>query len=377
MSILNTIKKPYKIFADVNEIEYGALEQFASAMVQDFVVRGALMPDVHQGYSLPIGAVVETENFVVPSWVGYDIGCGMCAISTDFSKKDIWNKGVKIRKQILRNVPVGFNKHNRAVVEVKRMDMNNSNVCFNIWNEKRGDLQLGTLGGGNHFIEIGSDEDDVIWIIIHSGSRGIGHAVAQNYMRLASPTGKASEGHFGFEATSSEGVAYLKDMNWCLRFALLNRKIMIRLVIDSIRQCGIEGAGTMDYMINRNHNHVESRDGTLWIHRKGATHAEGGMLGVVPGNSADGCFIVRGKGNKDSLNSSSHGAGRILSRRKAKETLDLGEFESRMRNVIGDVSRGNLDESPSAYKDIFKVMKQQEDLVHIEGYVKPIISVKG
>lgn len=370
---LNKIDKPTAIFLDV--VEDGAMTQFIDVMNHPAVTRGAMMPDAHQGYTLPIGGVVETDSMVFPSFVGYDIGCGMCAIMTDFRASDIRFKAQRIFSQIKRNIPVGFNKHSVAVPEVDMLD-SLSDTMFDIYNKKSGHLQLGTLGGGNHFIEIGEDERGSVWIVIHSGSRGVGHGCATHYMKMASPNGKASEGNYGFNVNTPEGKGYIEDMNWCLHFALLNRQVMIRLVLDSIRQCGIEG-GQFGDMINRNHNHAESKDGRYWIHRKGATHAEEGMFGIIPGNMKDGSFIVIGKGNEDSLCSSSHGAGRVLGRRKAKETLDLDEFKLTMDGIIATVDTSTLDESPFAYKDIFEVMALQDDLVEIKTHIKPILNVKG
>lgn len=373
MIVLNKINKPTAVFLDV--VEDGAMTQFIDTMNQPFITRGAMMPDAHQGYTLPIGGVVEADGMVMPSYVGYDIGCGMCAIRTDFPASDIRFKAQKIFNQINRNVPLGFNKHFKAVPEIDQLPAASSNMA-RIYAEKSGHLQLGTLGGGNHFIEIGYDEYDDVWIIVHSGSRGVGHGCATHYLKAASPTGKASEGHYGFSVNSPEGKGYIEDMNWCLDFALLNREVMIRLILESIRQCGIEG-GWVGEMINRNHNHAESKDGRFWIHRKGATHAEEGMMGVIPGNMRDGSFIVRGKGNEDALCSSSHGAGRVLGRRKAKETLDIDEFTLTMDGIVGNITESTLDESPFAYKDIFEVMRLQEDLVEVVEHIKPIINVKG
>jgi len=375
---LNKIKKPNKIFAEV--IEDGAITQFVDAMEQDFVIRGALMPDCHQGYTLPIGAVVETDGIVIPSYVGYDIGCGMCAIRLDGADVNlVRQKSHRIYELINRNVPVGFNKHKDAVPESD--DILNlgyiSPEMYDIYNQKNGNHQLGTLGGGNHFIEIGADKDDMVWVIVHSGSRGVGHGCATHYMKEASPTGKASEGHFGFDVSSKEGKNYIKDMNFCLEYALLNRKVMIRLIIESVIQAGVDCIGLWDTMINRNHNHAESKDDIKWIHRKGATHAERGMMGVIPGNMRDGSFIVMGKGNEDALCSSSHGAGRVLSRRKAKENLDLDDFKDTMEGIVANVKNNTLDESPMAYKDIYDVMRLQSDLVDVITHVKPILNVKG
>ena len=371
---LNKIDKPNKIYAEV--IEDGALTQFVDTMQQPFITRGALMPDAHQGYTLPIGAVVETDSMVFPSYVGFDIGCGMSAIPTNFSKKDIEFKAQKIFNQIRRDIPLGFNHHKLAVPEVDKL-RSMSPTVNKIFSEKKGWCQLGTLGGGNHFIEVGYDEYDAIWIIIHSGSRGVGHGVASHYMKMASPTGKASEGHHGFTIHSDEGRAYIEDLNWCLDFALLNREVMLDNVISAIQHCRIEGGGHHNSMINRNHNHAETKDGRFWIHRKGATHAEKDMMGVIPGNMRDGSFIVKGKGNEDSLWSSSHGAGRVLGRKKAKQTLNVEDFSLTMEGIVASVSKNTLDESPFAYKDIYEVMRLQEDLVEVITHVKPIINVKG
>lgn len=373
---LNKCQKPNNIFLDV--VKDGALEQFIDAMNNEYTVRGALMPDAHQGYTLPIGAVVETKGWISPAYCGYDIGCGVCALPLSISSNDVRCNAEKIQKQILRDIPVGFNNHSDAVKESDTISFDDCTIqMMSIYLKKSGHLQIGTLGGGNHFIEVGCDDNEQVWVIIHSGSRGVGHGCATHYMKLASPTGKASEGCYGFDVNSQIGKDYIRDMNWCLNFALLNRKVMLRLVIDSICQLGFECQGDYNNMINRNHNHITSNDGVHWIHRKGATHAEYGMMGVIPGNMRDGSFIVRGLGNVDSLCSSSHGAGRVLSRRKAKDTLDLDVFKDTMEGVVANVSSGTLDESPMAYKDIFEVMRLQKGLVDIIAHVTPILNVKG
>lgn len=362
---------PYKIFADV--LEDGALQQFTEAMAQPFVIRGSLMPDAHQGYSLPIGAVVATDNFVVPAWVGYDIGCGMCAVPTSFTRKNVELHGQDIYQGILRSIPVGFS-HNQKDTAWDHAGLPRTAEMAEIFN-KNGLRQLGSLGGGNHFIEIGHDESDRIWVIIHSGSRGIGHAAARHYMKLASGTSKAKEGHFGFATDSAEGRDYITDLNFCLAFALENRREIIRRVVREMQHfC----AGDADWskLINRNHNHAEEKDG-MWIHRKGATHAEEGMMGVIPGNMRDGSFIVEGKGNPEALWSSSHGAGRVLGRKKAKQTLDADVFVTQMQGIVSGAGEDTLDEAPEAYKNIFEVMDLQKDLVKVLHHVLPILNVKG
>lgn len=366
------IEKPHKIYAEV--VEPTAIEQFESAMSLDCVVRGALMPDVHAGYALPIGAVVATRDHIFPSWVGYDIGCGMSTIRTSFSKEDVQANSKRIFDDIYRSVPVGFS-HNADKAVWSGSDMDKTDVTQRIF-DKNGLNQLGSLGSGNHFIEIGYDESDSVWVTIHSGSRGIGHAIASHYMRLASGDGKAREGHFGFHADSPDGLDYIKDLNFGLAFALENRRVMIDRVVSVMASLLSSGSAIPETFVNRNHNHAEFSRG-VWVHRKGATHAEDGMLGVIPGNMRDGVFVVRGKGNPESIYSSSHGAGRVLGRKKAQELLSMDDFRASMTGITARIEEHTLDESAFAYKDIFEVMRQQSDLVDIVAYVKPLINIKG
>lgn len=373
---LDLLGKPYKIYAEV--LESGAIDQFVNCMSLPDVVQGALMPDAHTGYVMPIGAVVATEGTIYPSFVGYDIGCGMSATKLNIGGDVLRAYAKQIYTAIQGEVPVGFSKNTneqiteaatwQGTLDVKHSEMIKDFVGY-------GPMCLGTLGGGNHFIEIGEDEAGMGWIIIHSGSRSVGQKIAEHYMKIAADGGKAEEAH-ALGTNTIEGVRYIADMEYGLQFALKNRQLMTHRVIRAI--AGVIGRRvTSSEFINRNHNHAELRDG-LWIHRKGATHAEEGMMGVIPGNMRDGCFIVRGLGNPDSLYSSSHGAGRVLSRRKAKEQITLEQFEESMKGVwAATVGQGTIDESPFAYKDIFKVMELQEDLVEIVHYVKPIINVKG
>jgi tRNA-splicing ligase RtcB (3'-phosphate/5'-hydroxy nucleic acid ligase) len=363
--------KPYKIFAEI--LEQGALDQFESAMQQEFSVRGALMPDAHAGYSLPIGAVIATDSVILPSWVGYDIGCGMCALPTTYAAEEVRQNAKQIFDGIYKAVPVGFS-HNQKDTGWDYSGLSRTAKLQEIF-DKNGLRQLGSLGGGNHFAEVGEDETGKVWVVIHSGSRGIGHAAASHYMRLASGDGKAREGHFGFDVNSTEGEGYITDLKFCLELALENRREIMRR-IETVLSTFCTGAGDFDSLINRNHNHAELKDG-LWIHRKGATHAESGMMGVIPGNMRDGSFIVRGKGNADALWSSSHGAGRVLGRKEAQRVLNMEQFTESMQGVTALVTPETLDESPYAYKDIYSVMAQQSDMVEIIAHVRPIINIKG
>lgn len=399
-----------KIYAE--HLEPKALAQFQKAMSLPCNIQGALMPDAHSGYTLPIGAIIKSDSVVFPSYVGYDIGCGMCAVKTDIPLTSIDLKLLKTA--ILSTIPIGFAHHLQpqdlptSVSSLPSTDLT-AGLLKNL-----GPYQLGTLGSGNHFIELGVSSDDLLQIIIHSGSRGLGKQVAEHYMKLAAvesldkstfqkmfaeknghwrdknPEGylKAldkfvrmhmntipdAEDHFGLNIHLTSGQNYLTDMHVCLEFALANRKHMIETILVCLQQ-QIPTFKTTRF-INRNHNHAELQ-GPFVIHRKGATHAEAGMLGVIPGNMKDGSFIVEGKGCPESLCSSSHGAGRVLSRKQAKTTLNYSDFVSSMSDIISNHSEDTLDESPLAYKNIFDVMELQKDLVSIVEHVRPVLNIKG
>lgn len=363
------MNKPYKIYGE--NIEHEALKQFFDVMNQDFVIKGALMPDSHLGYSLPIGGVVLTDNFIVPSYVGFDISCGVCALKTNYTKEQIEKYAQAIFDRIYELIPVGRDKRKKAI-NWRLPEC--TKIAKQIFYDRTGFKQLGTLGGGNHYLSIGYDSENYVWIECHSGSRGVGHGIATHYMKLASGTNKAKEGHYGFELNSENGQNYLKDMNFCLEFALRNRQLMV-LQIEDILSEFLDGYRADRELINRNHNHAEVTDEGI-IHRKGATHAEYGMVGVIPGNMRDGSFIVRGLGNPESLCSSSHGAGRVLGRKQAKKTLNQKDFEDTMDGIICE-TKDKLDESPDAYKNIFDVMKMQKGLVEIIHHIKPLINIKG
>jgi len=319
--------------------------------------------------------------------------CGVCAFKTTLSLRTVLMNRAAIFKEICRSVPVGKGVYSkRPVVWNAYSSIDKTKVVHELFRDHGGLKHLSTLGSGNHFIEIGADQEEKIWIIVHSGSRGIGYKTAQHYMKLASGDGKAREGHFGFDVETQNGKDYIKDLNFCLEFALENRKQILWSVYKVLAKA-CTGEDTAKYesllftahpalvttspkFVNRHHNHAELKDG-LWIHRKGATHAEDGMMGVIPGNMRDGSFIVQGKGNPDSLWSSSHGAGRALSRSKAKAELTVESFEKQMVGVVAKVGKSTLDEAPDAYKDIFKVMGAQTDLVDVIHRVRPIINVKG
>ncbi|CAA6805185.1 MAG: RNA-2',3'-PO4:RNA-5'-OH ligase [uncultured Sulfurovum sp.] len=425
-STLNKTKTPYKIYAEL--LDSKAQQQFIDVLNEPYVTYGALMPDAHAGYTMPIGGVCATKEMVVPQFVGFDIGCGMCAYKTDYSKEQIEANADTIYEKIVETIPLGFKTHKDQ--QPLNLDLPKTDFAEHVL-QTTGLKQVGTLGGGNHFIEVGYGTDEKAWIVVHSGSRGFGHKIASHYMLeaylLKNPSEEKLEAVLddfkvrnvkfkennpeGFEKalkkftekqkldivkkskldnikeilpldTRTElGQNYIKDQNFALAFALENRKRMIS-DIHVIMNDVIGGEFSFQEhdevrFINRNHNHADydaQRD--EWIHRKGATHAEKGMRGVIPGNMRDGSFVVIGKGNADALASSSHGAGRVMSRKKAKANVSMEEFEASMRGIRGTVDENTLDESPFAYKDIFEVMQLQDDLVEIEEHIKVLINVK-
>lgn len=370
--------KPTHIHAEV--LEHEARLQFESAMREPFSLAGALMPDAHTGYSLPIGAVVLTDNVIVPAWVGYDIGCGMLAAPLNIVPDLITKHQDDLFNEIYRRTPVGFNHHKKVQTEnTKNLSDTMPFTPFlkKVYTDENADKQLGSLGSGNHFIEIGYDETSQVWIIIHSGSRNLGHKTATHYMKLAADSDKPKEGHYGFHKRDPRFAEYHIDMEFCLSFALLNRKTILNQVIAAISSVtGLPLSYDHSRLINRTHNHARIQTESV-LHRKGATEAEIGMFGVIPGNMLDGSFIVRGLGNPDFLCSSSHGAGRVMSRSKAKKTVDIADFQQIMSEIKAKVDQSTLDESPFAYKNIFDVMEAQRNSVEVIHHVKPLINIKG
>jgi tRNA-splicing ligase RtcB len=394
------IKKPHNIYG-IEGIELSALDQFAECMDQAFSVYGAAMPDMHLGYTMPIGGVILTlPEYLVPSWVGYDIGCGMYSVRTTFNTWKVKDAAKRIFDNIYRRIPVGFKHHTGAqtwpVLTDGRMPW--STALEKLFKEKKGLNQLGTLGGGNHFIEIGCGMDNRVSVTVHSGSRGIGHAVASHYMREACyyATGKRklSEGSFPLDGGSMDKnqmhvfYDYQMDMKFCLKFALQNRRLIAERVIKAMQEEAPSGEADFENAINKNHNHAEYTEtpfGAGWIHRKGATNAQKGMSGIIPGNMRDGVFIVEGRGVADSLYSSSHGAGRCGSRVEAglkkapmvERLQALDTFADQMEGVVAKVELDTLDENPLAYKPILRVLENQRDLCQIEDHIKPIINIKA
>jgi tRNA-splicing ligase RtcB (3'-phosphate/5'-hydroxy nucleic acid ligase) len=379
-----------KIFA--NNLDKNVLEQFQNCMKENFVIDGALMPDAHYGYVAPIGSVIITKGIIVPSWVGYDIGCGVIALK--LNGKDLLAKikknALKIQKKVKENVPMGLGKLNaehKINKETKqlfntllqKLEKSSHNNELFTYLKRKALSNLGTLGQGNHFIEIDYVNKEV-WIVIHSGSRNMGHKVASYYMQKAMwEAGKVgnTEKTFALDVSSQLGKEYLAVQNFLLEFALLNRIEIANKVLEAINEILGEKV-TMKLWANKNHNHAERIGRTQkFIHRKGATPSNKGEKGVIPANMRDGTFLVIGKGDKDFLNSSSHGAGRAMSKKDAKAKTTMKQFENSMKGITATITQGTLDESPFAYKDITTVMKAQEKSIKIYKHLLPLINFKG
>lgn len=358
------MEKTLRLTIPENEIEAGALDQIDDAMEIPSLKALAIMPDVHMGYDLPIGGVALLDNHIWPGAVGYDIGCGMCHIDTTKSLKDL-PPLQDIYERIANIIPVGFTTRKSPTTRFKKFPNGSKFAAVADAIYSRASIQLGTLGGGNHFIEIGVNKLGSVGVTIHSGSRRPGWLLGDFYMKM---TGGP------VPLDSKMGSAYVKDMKWALQFALDNRSEMMAKCFQAM---GLNFKDHKSKMINENHNHAEiTRDGVL--HRKGATPAMEGQQGIIPANMKDGVYITVGLGNEEFLSSASHGAGRTMSRTKAKKTLSMGGFISQMEGIISPDLTNLLDEAPGAYKNIDKVISDQDGiLVNIIDHFKPVLVVKG
>lgn len=371
--------KPHKIYA--TDLDGKTHAQFMSALSQEYSIQGTLMPDAHLGYAMPIGGVISTRGVIVPAWIGYDIGCGMNTQRISMDAQVIRDNADAIFDEIYAQIPTG--KTSRAqVMEIHSYgsvldDLVDgiSPVCLSEYRVSAG-YQLGTLGSGNHFLEVGFTDEKNVWITVHSGSRHLGHRVATHWMDQARSNGIGEGEHMGFGTKSELGALYYKDMNFCMWWANYNRRAMLNIVGRIIQKYAPDASFYPATYLSV-HNFAETDLGGVVIHRKGATEARKNGTAIIPGNMRDGVFLGRGLGNKDSMESCSHGAGRIKSRAAAKSSLDMAEFEAGMVGVKAKVNLGTLDESPAAYKDIFQVLENQKDLVEIHTHIRPLINIKA
>jgi tRNA-splicing ligase RtcB len=368
-----------KSLIPVYELEQSAQQQIYDALALDFLIKLAVMPDCHTGYTLPIGGVALLDNVISPEYVGYDIGCGMCYIVTRLSASKFFKnekKKYKLFDEIYRRIPVGFNSREKRLMYKDFKNASGDKKLLKKVNERLY-IQIGTLGGGNHFIEIGVNREDFITITIHSGSRNIGHSIASYYMKLckrADPDLPHGFLHLNGEA----GQQYLYDMNFALDYALHNRKVMMKEVLSLFGYNDHEVSVLINcFMINENHNHAIV-NGTEVLHRKGATPADKGQIGIIPGSMKTGVYVTEGLGNEEYLSSSSHGAGRKMGRKVAKQKIKMERFKEQMNGIVAKVDHSTKDEAPDAYKNLHTVIQSQEGIVvKTLDHSDPLINVKG
>jgi len=380
--------RPIKVWAD--DVEDGAMEQAKHLAALPFAFRHiALMPDVHRGYGMPIGGVMATQGVIVPNAVGVDIGCGMRAVPLNVLAEDVTRDDLERWVARVKDViPMGFDSRSEPIRDMPEIEDYGLYVVER--RKEKAAKQIGTLGGGNHFVEFQRARGDGrVWLMIHSGSRNLGKQVADYYNRVAKernamwysaidPKWDLAFLPLNDKTTEPMGGWYVAEMNYCVEYAKLNRATMMDEALDAI-----DGLTATDEPLDVAHNYAaqEHHFGkNVWVHRKGATRARKDELGIIPGSQGTCSYIVRGLGNRESFFSCSHGAGRRMGRREAKRTLDLAaEIEAMDAAGIVHGMRGvdDLDEAASAYKDIDVVMAQQADLVEIVERLEPLAVIKG
>lgn len=388
MKVITTENKPIKSWCP--DVEESAMVQARNLANLPFIHRHvALMPDCHMGYGMPIGGVIATKGVVIPNAVGVDIGCGMVAAKTNLTNV---SKGrIQAIVAIIKNmIPVGFKHHDFKVPHTHMpsytyQELENLPIASQQYDSARS--QLGTLGGGNHFIELQKDNDGGFWVMIHSGSRNLGLKVAKHYNNLAKRVNARyfssipKEHDLAFLPLDTEiSNMYLGEMNYCLEFARLSRFKMMESVHQAIDNMfpGVK----METPINIHHNYaaMENHGDNVMVHRKGATRARKDEIGIIPGSQGTNSYIVRGLGNKASFESCSHGAGRKMGRKAAIRDLDFQQETANLnrQGIIHSVrTKKELDEAPGAYKDIHSVMENQKDLVEIVTELTPLAVIKG
>ncbi|MFA6770900.1 MAG: RtcB family protein [Bacteroidales bacterium] len=378
-----TERIPIKLWLE--EIEEGTLQQAKDLANLSIAYRHiAIMPDAHLGYGMPIGGVLATKDAIVPNAVGVDIGCGISSIRTNL--RDINRTEIKeILSGIRKTVPLGF-KHHKKKQDQSWMPPIEGELPIILQEYERAMYQIGTLGGGNHFIEIQKGSDSFVWVMIHSGSRNLGYTVANHYHKLAKAKYKQRPKELPkdlsyFLRGENEYDNYFNEMNYSIQFALQNRKLMMEKVKEAFQEVlpGVEFSS----FINKPHNFAAWENhfsNEVIVHRKGATRAQAGEWGMIPGSQGTSSFLVKGKGNPLSFNSCSHGAGRVLSRTQARKTLNINEEKAKLeaQGIIHSLRyQKDLDEAPGSYKDIEEVMALQKDLVDIMVELKPLAVIKA
>ncbi|OYN88250.1 RtcB family protein [Parenemella sanctibonifatiensis] len=354
----------------------------------------ALMPDAHLGRGATVGSVIPTEGAIMPAAVGVDIGCGMVAVRTQLQAEDLPEDRARIRQEIARSIPLSAGGRNQKITrehtQRRLADLEARAAAIDLdpsayagaWRH-----QLGSLGSGNHFLEVTLDETGAVWLFLHSGSRGVGNRIATHHTKVAReqclaegvelPDGDLDLAYL-VEGTE-EFDHYIREMQWAQHYALLNREEMMDRMVDQLaRWTGVEIERVEE--INCHHNYTEPErhgDRDVWLSRKGAISAREGQLGLIPGSMGTASYVVEGLGNPLALHSAPHGAGRVYSRSKARRTFTLEDLATAMVGVEYEHSEAFLDEIPAAYKDIDQVMADAADLVRVRHMLRQIVNVKG
>ena len=386
---------PVKIFT--NDIDSDSIEQLKKmAQLQFIYSHIAVMPDVHVGKGATVGSVIPTKNAIIPAAVGVDIGCGMNAVRLNLKASQLPDNLAPLRHAIERKVPVGFELHKQikakasSIIPLEKrlqpiIQKHPGLVRMLRKLDATWQKQLGTLGGGNHFIELCLDENQDVWIMLHSGSRGLGNVIGTYFIELAKKEAQHRFGHVPDKDLSyfAEGSAsfndYVEAVEWAQNYAFENRREMMRLILEAIRPLLPPFQMTKE-AINCHHNYVsrENHFGEdLLITRKGAIRAGQDELGIIPGSMGARSYIVKGKANPESFCSCSHGAGRKMSRNKAKLLFSQDDLIQQTQGIECRKDAGVIDEIPSAYKDIDQVMANQSDLIEIVHTLKQILCIKG
>ncbi|HWO63633.1 MAG TPA: RtcB family protein [Umezawaea sp.] len=379
-----------RLWTRPEEVEEQAMRQLRNISALPWAVKHiAVMPDVHFGLGATVGSVIALRDAVSPAAVGVDIGCGMTAVRTSLTASDLPDSLRSLRSRIEAAVPVGFQQHGEPA-----FDDGDARDWKAFWRgfddltpavharAEKALRQIGTLGGGNHFLEVCLDTDQQVWVMLHSGSRNIGNELARHHISVARKLAHNAElpdpDLAVFLAGTPEMAAYRHDLYWAQDYARRNRSVMLRLVCDVLR--GEFERVRFDEPISCHHNYVadETHFGEdVLVTRKGAIRAGLGELGIIPGSMGTGSYIVRGLGNPDSFLSASHGAGRKMSRTKAKKLFNAKDLADQTAGVECRKDAGVVDEIPGAYKDVEKVIASQTDLVEVVAKLKQVVCVKG
>jgi len=386
--VIATGRVPVKIYT--NDLAENTLRQLENVSQLPFVHHHvAAMPDVHYGLGATIGSVIPTRGAIIPAAVGVDIGCGVNALRLSLKAKDLPDSLRSVRAQIERAVPVGKAGHRDG--HWREAGLSYLAPGLKVILDKyptihaRWESQLGSLGGGNHFIELCLDENSDVWIMLHSGSRGIGNQIGTRFIALAKQEMERWHIHMPDQnlAYLPEGSRYFDDymaaVGWAQDYAMENRRQIMQLILDALQK-QLPPFAITDEAINCHHNYVAREHhfgANVYVTRKGAIRARAGDLGIIPGSMGARSYIVRGKGNPDSLCSCAHGAGRRMSRTEAKKRFTVDDLKAQTSGVECRKDQGVLDEIPGAYKDIDVVMENQQDLVEVLHTLKQLLTVKG